>query len=234
VKKKPLLASVFTAMLTCLLAVNTVVSSPATVISMQPRQITAPVGATLKLNITIADALNIYGWEFSLTFNATVLNAVDVDEGPFLQQAGSTLMPPPTIDNTNGLVLVGNALFPFPEPIPESGVDGNGVLATITFSVRMKGTSLLHFSETKLNTVDPSTKLPVAVSHTKKDGSFQYPLGDMNGDGYVGPIDLNMFAAAYGKRAGQTGYNLLADLDKDDYIGPIDLNIFAANYGKRA
>jgi len=57
-------------------------------------------------------------------------------------------------------------------------------------------------------------------------------LGDLDGDGYVGPIDLNIFAANYGKRKGQTGYNPLADLDMDGYIGPIDLNIFAANYGK--
>jgi len=71
-------------------------------------------------------------------------------------------------------------------------------------------------------------------------------LGDMSLDGYVGPIDLNMFAAAYGKSKGQTGYNPLADLNlgdqpgtenyrypqPDGYTGPIDLNIFAANYGK--
>jgi len=83
--------------------------------------------------------------------------------------------------------------------------------------------------------VTPVTGETDTVDNTKTDGTVNVRIrGDLDGDGYVGPIDLNMFAAAYGKRAGQTGYNLLADLDKDDYIGPIDLNIFAANYGKRA
>jgi len=57
-------------------------------------------------------------------------------------------------------------------------------------------------------------------------------LGDMDSDGYVGPIDLSMFAAVYGKHGGDDLYNRLADLDSDSYIGPIDLSIFAANYGK--
>jgi len=71
-------------------------------------------------------------------------------------------------------------------------------------------------------------------------------LGDMDLDGYVGPVDLNMFAAAYGKPKGQTGYNPLADLNlgdqpgtenyrypqPDGLINPLDLSYFAANYGK--
>lgn len=56
--------------------------------------------------------------------------------------------------------------------------------------------------------------------------------GDIDGDGYVGPIDLSMFAASYGKKAGQIGYNPYADLDYDKYVGPLDLSIFAVNYGK--
>jgi len=61
--------------------------------------------------------------------------------------------------------------------------------------------------------------------------------GDLDVDGYVGPIDLNIFAAAYGKRRGDLLYNPDADLNPfpaaDGYIGPVDLNLFAASYGKR-
>lgn len=73
-----------------------------------------------------------------------------------------------------------------------------------------------------------NARITVAVT----TGKWAFP--DLDGDGYVGPIDLNMFAAVYGRHKGQTGYNPLADLDGDGYIGPIDLNIFAANYGKHA
>jgi len=56
--------------------------------------------------------------------------------------------------------------------------------------------------------------------------------GDMDLDGYVGPIDLSIFAAAYGKHNQDSLYNPYADLDYDKYVGPLDLSIFAANYGK--
>jgi len=57
-------------------------------------------------------------------------------------------------------------------------------------------------------------------------------LGDLDGDGFVGPIDLSVFAASYGKRVGDLLYNPAADMDADGDVDPTDLNVFAANYGK--
>lgn len=65
------------------------------------------------------------------------------------------------------------------------------------------------------------------VKTTTVRGSIR---GDFDGDGYVGPIDLSIFAAMYGKRF--VLYHP-ADLDHDGYIGPLDLGTFAACYGKR-
>jgi len=72
------------------------------------------------------------------------------------------------------------------------------------------------------------------TDNTCTDGTIHIKIpGDIDGDCYVGPIDLSVFAASYGKQAGQPLYNAQADFDKDDYVGPLDLSILAANYGKR-
>ena len=61
-------------------------------------------------------------------------------------------------------------------------------------------------------------------------------LGDMDGDDYVGPIDLGMFTAAYERSTGQPLYKAKADLEPPDapdgYIGPYDMSKFGAQYGE--
>jgi len=56
--------------------------------------------------------------------------------------------------------------------------------------------------------------------------------GNFDGDAQVGPNDLTMFKAYYGKHSKDPLYNPFADLDTDGYVGPVDLSIFGANYGK--
>ena len=59
----------------------------------------------------------------------------------------------------------------------------------------------------------------------------QVQQGDFNGDGCIGFSDFLAFAAHYGLREGQTGYNARYDLDGDKIIGFGDFLIFASHFG---
>lgn len=145
-------------------------ASPETVITVNPKITTTEPGESFEIDITVSDVSDLYGWQFNLTFDPTILSAVNVTEGPFLKQAGGTWLLGPDINNFAGFVLCGASLFPY----PDEGATGSGVLATVTFNVTAEGWDDLHFSEMVLNTVEED--LPVPIDHTTVDGIFAYPL----------------------------------------------------------
>jgi hypothetical protein len=209
-------------------------SSPTTtVVGTQPLPSTAPTGTNFDVNVTVADVQDLYGWEINMTFNPTVLEVVDMVEGPFLLDFADSLgiytWPlGPIIDNTAGWVQMSDSLFSF-DPLTD-GADGSGVLATITFHVLTKGTVPLHFEKSLLNTKVGG--LPTPIEHEPRDGFFQLPLGDINSDGIVAVRDLRILGKAYGSALGQPSYNPNADLNKDDLVNRSDLIIIRSNYGK--
>ena len=145
--------------------VGTASPGPA-VISVEPPTITAEVGATFTVNITITDVSNLYFWEFHMSFNKSVLNVTSVTEGPFLSDVDSTSwsMLPPNIDNNAGTIKTTNMLWTW----PPDGATGSGVLCTITFQVKDEGRTTLHFYYTLLD--DEFT--PPTIEHTAEDGFF--------------------------------------------------------------
>jgi len=165
-----LLASIAVA----LVAGGIAAASPETVVAVDPKITSTEPGESFEINITVSDVSNLYGLEINMTFDPTILNAVNVTEGPFLEQTGGTWWLPSTINNIAGFVFFGDTLFPF----PEEGATGSGVLASITFNVTAEGRSGLNFSETKLRTIERTDEgdLPVPIDHTAVDGVFAYPL----------------------------------------------------------
>jgi len=141
---------------------------PITIVSVYPSISRAPVGEAFTINITVSDVFDLYGWEFNVSFDPAVLDCTGVEEGPFLKQAGSTWLLPYIIDNTAGLVFLGDSLF----PIPPNGASGNGTLAKITFNVTAEGESDLHFFESKLLRWDHVEMIPLLIPHTVEDGYF--------------------------------------------------------------
>jgi hypothetical protein len=234
VKKNHLLTLPLTVILAGLLLIGPAMAPP--VVNTNPRLKTAPVGGTFQVDINVTGVLNLYGWEINMTFDKTVLDVIDVVEGPFLLDfadlVGVGTWPlGPIVDNTNGWVNVGSALFPNPDP--PDGADGNGVLATITFQVMKYGFTRMHFAISKLNSYDPGSGLPVAITHTTTDGAFDNRLvGDCDSDRDVDYSDFVILAGAYGSILGQPAYKEQADFDHD---GDIDYSNFvglAGNYGK--
>ena len=85
------------------------------------------VGAVVDVDVRIADAVDLYSYNFSLNFDANLFRAIGVSEGAFLGTAGATDFGYVGIDNATGNVsYVYNFLLG-----PEFGASGSGSLAHI-------------------------------------------------------------------------------------------------------
>jgi len=101
------------------------------------------------LNIKIRDVLDLYGYEFKLFYNSTMLNATEVKEGSFLNQSGETFFYvckfTDHYNSTHGIIwidccLTGDVL----------GEKGNGTLAIVSFRSLAAGSSNICLSDIKL------------------------------------------------------------------------------------
>jgi hypothetical protein len=139
-------------------------------ISVDPEVNGAKPTESFSVNVVIADVADLYGWQLNLTFNPSILEAVSILEGPFLQQFGSTMMSAVTLNNIAGYAFTACALLDLEAP----GASGSGVLAAVSFRVITAGTSSLHFSnETWLRTIVGGLPKPLAKEYV--DGIFGYP-----------------------------------------------------------
>jgi hypothetical protein len=103
----------------------------------------AQQGSVIDLNVLISDVSDLYAYQFTLSFNAAVLQAAAVTEGSFLSGGGATFGDTGAIDNTLGSIsLVYNSLQ---AAVP--GVSGSGSLAHISFNVANVGVSVINFSD---------------------------------------------------------------------------------------
>lgn len=127
-------------------------------------------GATFTVAVTIAEAVNVYGWQVNLTFTPGVLSVSEVTEGSFFEGFDETVWPVPKIENSKGFVLFSGSLWP---PYPAEGAGGDGLLATVSFKVESGASSALHFDTggTKLRTFVGGQLTPID-DFTVQDGSF--------------------------------------------------------------
>jgi len=113
----------------CLLGALLAGQAHATVISIQPLDVTVAPGDTFALNINVRDVVDLYAVHFDLRFNPTVLSAVSVFDGGLLQSGGPTIFSPGAIDNAGGkMSFISDSLV---GAVP--GVTGGGTLMTIVF-----------------------------------------------------------------------------------------------------
>jgi len=157
------------------------VAAPATTMSIDPQTSAKLPNTIFNITIVVADVSELYGWQFNITFNPTVLNYTNFYEGPFLKEAalaqdGDTYELPVTFNNIEGWVFAGRA---FSTPL-EHGASGSGILAYLTLKAKADGESSLHFDapgvNTFLNTMDLDTGLPVRINFTPVDGSVLVAL----------------------------------------------------------
>jgi general secretion pathway protein D len=106
-------------------------------IAVQPAAPTVTVGQTFTLSVNISGAADLYGYQFDLGFNPTVLQAISVTEGAFLGTGGPTIFLPGTIDNVGGSITANADILNG----AVSGVNGNGDLLDVTFQALAVGSS---------------------------------------------------------------------------------------------
>jgi hypothetical protein len=115
------------------------------------------------ISINILEATQLYAFNFTLNFNATLLSATSAEPGTFFP---STAICTVEINNTAGTVDFSATL-----QSPETPKNGNGTLATVTFHVQNLGMCNLTLTETALYNQE-SQPLP----HNTRDGYFNNML----------------------------------------------------------
>jgi hypothetical protein len=243
-KKKLSLLFLSTIIFVTMFATTPTQAQPPTELSTDPLPCTATVGTRFNVSITIVcEEVELFVWQFNMTFNPTVLAVVNVTEGSFLSEYSGypTMWPDPVIHNDTGWVGAGCSLKRPDGGFPPFGAIGSGEIAIITFYVKEEGKSDLHFAgvfpgetekqQTMLRSWDPIGKVLIEILFTPNDGFFQVPQGDVTNDGIVDAEDLAALGRAYSTQEGQTSYNPDADLNKNKIVERSDLEIISSNYG---
>jgi hypothetical protein len=143
-------------------------STSTTTISVSPSTVTVNAGKNFSINVTISSVSDLYGWQFALSWNASLLDLVNVTEGPFLKSGGSN----DTYFNYNLNATAGNLIADCTLLGNVPGVSGSGVLATITFHVKNGGQCPLNLFDVELY---DSSELPISFQTTNGYGYFVSP-----------------------------------------------------------
>ena len=111
------------------------------------------IGDTFTLDIRAENVFDLAGWQFDIAFDPTVLEAVGVSEGDFLQtDGGTTFFQGGRIDNAAGKItgLIAGR-------ISEGGVSGSGSVLQVRFKAKAEGETVLTLQ-----------KLRVRLKHRRK------------------------------------------------------------------
>ncbi len=103
---------------------------------------TVSLGATIQYPVLIDDAVDLFGIQYYLKYDAALLTALSMTEGPFTQGSNHDFFIP-VIDTTQGLVK--NFIDWFPQDSAGISIgtnaDGDGILAYVEFQAVAAGTS---------------------------------------------------------------------------------------------
>ena len=181
------------------------------------------VGDTFILRIDAEKVTDLAGWQFDLTFDPNVLEAVEVNEGDFLKKGGgTTFFQRGAIDNAGGKITgLSSAL------ISKSSATGTGTLLAVTFSAKADGNSelALHNFQLGSNTGDVIPAGMRNLTIVVESG----PTWDVNADGKVSILDLILVAQHMGSAVPA---NSKVDVNRDGIISILDLIVVAQHMGE--
>ena len=199
------------------------VISPGTGFAFSTDTTSVRVGDTFTLRIDAEKVTDLAGWQFDLTFDPNVLEAVEVNEGDFLKKGGgTTFFQRGAIDNAGGEITGLSAAL-----ISKGGVTGTGVLLSVTFSAKADGNSQLALHNFQFGSstgaVIPAGVRDLTITVESK------PAWDVNADGQVSILDLILVAQDMGSAASA---NSKVDVNRDGIISILDLILVAQHMGE--
>ena len=135
-------------------------------VSIDPASSTQSAGSTFQLNVMISNADNLGSYQFTISFDPSVMHITGASDGGFLGSTGRTVSTVgPTMDNTAGKVTFGAYTVG-----SGAGPGGNGVLAVLQFQAVGAGTSPVH-----LESLDVTDAQGNAQNPDRFDGSVTIP-----------------------------------------------------------
>jgi len=144
-------------------------SSTSALVYVDPEVSVGAVGQNFTININISNVTDLYGWEFKLGWNTTILDVVEVYEGPFLKNVGDTFFTY-KVNSTAGYIIADCTFLGMVQ-----GASGDGTLATVKFYVKSKGDSVLDLFDTILIDSNEQT-----IPHSAIDGYYHTSMHDIS------------------------------------------------------
>jgi general secretion pathway protein D len=113
-------------------------SGPPVTFTVVPGDSSQGVGSTFQVSVMLGNAHDVYSVPLQMQFNPAVLQLVNVDSGNFLGSDGQAISIVHR-DDGNGVVAISTG-----RPPSVAGVNGQGVLCTLTFKAIAAGDSSLN------------------------------------------------------------------------------------------
>jgi hypothetical protein len=151
-------------------------ASPATVVKVDPQTSHTQTGQNFSVSIKIDDVQDLYGVEIVLSWNSTILQAVDAVSSLGVEDyPGGVLHKPiiPIEDRFNNSVEagLGKYIVVCASMFPAGSFNGSGTVALVTFNVLKDESCNLTLGATLAsNIMGDGTVLP--IDHTTEDGFF--------------------------------------------------------------
>jgi hypothetical protein len=103
------------------------------------------IGDNFTISVWVDDASNVMATQVQFTYDRTVLEAVDIEEGSFLTSHGTTIMAQHEADPVAGSETLGEVYFADAgTSYPYLSVNGSGILCNVTFTVLSIGSQQFH------------------------------------------------------------------------------------------
>ena len=108
-------------------------------ISVSPASTSVTVGQSFGVTVNVNSIIDLYAYQFDLSFNPAVLQATSITEGSFLDEGGTaaTLFFGGTVDNVGGTVTTNADSL----ETAVTGVSGSGILVAFQFRAIAAGSS---------------------------------------------------------------------------------------------
>ena len=184
------------------------------------------VGDTFTIRLHAEKVSDFAGWQGDLTFDKAVLKANRVTEGSFLKQnGGRTFFQNGTINNQLGEITGVKTAR-----LSEGGVNGEGMLLSVSFTAKATGKTRLRLRNfqagTRTGEAIPTT--PPELVIVVEEGVAR-PAWDVNEDGVTDAGDLLLVTIALGQKPLE---NPRTDVNGDGVVDGKDAALVAEHLGE--